>query len=102
MSSPGLFHEPWNVRLQVVWGREPKTATWPRRVGRFLRALADRIDGRQSWAIALNTTPALSRGSVHDCFKQGAIAIEKAAVAECRLEAQERVLQRANPQVFAR
>jgi hypothetical protein len=96
------LQERWDVRLQIVWGREPITANWRRRLGHVLRRLADRLDGRRSWAIALHGNPPLSARAMHDCFKQGAIAIEHAAVAECRIEAQERIMARAHPQLFAR
>lgn len=97
-----IIAESWRVHLQVVWGREPKPASWRRKLGRLLRGMADRLDARRSWAAALHTEPPLSSEAVKDCFKQGAIAIEAAALAECRLEAQERILQRSEPKLFAR
>lgn len=88
------------MHCQVVWGKEPRTAGWRRKLGRLLRRAADRLDGRRSLAVALTTEPDLSPSARHECFKRGAIAIEQAAEAEMRLEAQERILRRANPRLF--
>jgi hypothetical protein len=94
------FQERWQLHVQVIWGREPTTAGWRRKLGRLLRRAADRVDGRRSLAVQLETTPAISAAALHGCFKRGAIAIEQAAEAELRLEAQERILRRAHPELF--
>ena len=102
MKGEETFVESWRMNIQVVWGNEPRPAGWRRRLGWLLRRVADRIDGRRSWAVALRTDPPLPPDAVCDCFKQGVLAIERAAVSELRAEVQERIMRRYTPQMYTR
>lgn len=93
------FHERWRLDISVHWGR-PKLSGWRARLGRSLRRLADRVDGRRSLAVSLVTEPPLPANSVHECFKQAAVAMEWAATQECQAEARERIMRRAVPRLY--
>lgn len=95
-----LVDERFSYHLQVIWGREPHGAGWRRFVGRWLRKAADRLDGRRSLAVALAIDPPIANAALHECFKQGAQAIDRAIEDECRTEARERVMRRVAPQLY--
>ncbi len=75
----------WHFRVNAAQG-------WREKLGAALRALAQRIDGRLSLAIAIETAPPISAADRVACVKHGLGAMEWAVEEATRLECIENVL----------
>lgn len=65
---------------------------WQERLGDALRALAQRIDGRVTLGIAIETSPPISDADKIACVKHGLGAMQWAVEQSTRLECIENVL----------
>lgn len=94
--------ESWSLDLSFRWGKEAAGTSWRWCLGRLIRAAADKVDGRSSIAVHFSTTPALSPDTVNECLRLGVQHVARLAEDELRCQAQERLLQRANPKLYER
>jgi hypothetical protein len=67
-------------------------ATWRQRVGNAVRRWADRLDGRVTAAVELQTVPVLSTRQRADCIRIGMDAMRRAALDEAYLDALDLIL----------
>lgn len=70
------------------------------RCGNVLRGIADKVDGRISVAIKIETTPKLDYKRVASCIESGFKTIEQSLEHEVVLDATEDVLEVLHPELF--
>ena len=75
----------WHFRVNVAQG-------WREKLGNALRMLAQRIDGRLSLAIAIETAPPLNQDDKVACVKHGLGAMQWAVEQSVRLACAENIL----------
>lgn len=90
-----MISEDWAYAVQIN-----QALTWRERLGNWLRGLASRVDGRTSMAIRMTTTPPLDQAARLEVLHTGVSQIIQSAKEASLWAAQERLLQRACPDLF--
>lgn len=86
----------WRWRTNV----NSRNDTMRKRIGQWLRDLAERIDGRISLGVEILTEPEIGRARVLECIDQGIAAIDRAAGIEAKHVALDEGLKKLDPILF--
>jgi hypothetical protein len=92
VSKPGIWS--WKFRANGT----PKNLG--ERCGNVLRGIADKVDGRISVAMKIETTPKLDYNRIASCIQSGFKTIKQSLEHEVVLDATEDVFEVLNPELF--
>ena len=88
------------VAARFVFACNEKPQTLAQRVAVVLRDIADRLDGRESLAIRLQSTPPLTQRAKAECVHEGLLHLARCAEASLWEEVTERRMHAMHPYLF--
>jgi len=88
------------VAARFVLSCNERAATWKQRVAAKLRDLADRVDGRESLALRMESNPPLPESVKAECVHAGLLHLAQCVEASLIAEVNERRMQRALPHLY--
>ena len=93
-----IMHYRWRFK---VWSCKAEQKGWRQQLGRALRLLAQKVDGRTSFCLEYGSTPSLTVDQLSACFDRGFKVMETAIEQEVRHEALDHALRKLAPALYA-
>lgn len=90
----------WVVSTSLTFAVNGSAIGWRRRIAAFLRRQADRLDGRSSYAVMLETDPPIDAGDASRAIDAGFDFAEQHVRELLRAAATEAVMQQTSPELF--
>lgn len=94
-----ILKQPYDWSFKVYTRKHPGNG-WRQYLAFALRRLAQRIDGRAEFVLAIDSTPRLAVDQLALCIDRGFKAMEEAVVQEVRSEAIELAMRRYAPHLY--
>lgn len=88
------------VRVRVASNSRPRT--WREHLAQLARKVADRLDGRQSLALEMASSPAVPPAIQDRCVVLGVDLMFRLLSDSARAEAQEQMLRHSRPHLYER